>query len=110
MPIGSMNAPLQFIHLVQYTLHKYLDDFVIVFIDDILIFSRTVAEHAEHLQLIFQRLKEKQVYTKASKCLIHVLKLEFLGQWIMTKGVTPVQEKLKIVHEWETPTSGKDIW
>ena len=77
---GVTNAPLQFMHLVQDIFLKYLDDVGIVFIDGILIFSRTTAKHVEHLRLIFQRLKELQIYAKASKCQIHVPQLEFLGQ------------------------------
>ena len=93
-------------HLVQDILHKYLDEFVIVFIDDILMFAHTTEEHIETLKLIFQRLNKQHIYTKASKCLLHVIKLEFLGQWIMTKGVTLTQAKLKVVCEWEIqPTS-----
>ena len=79
MPFGVTNAPSQFMHLVQDILRKYLDDFVIVFIDDILIFSRTIEEHCKHLRLVFQTLTEQHVYAKASKCLIHVQELEFFG-------------------------------
>ena len=109
MPFGVTNAPSQFMHLVQDILRKYLDDFVIVFIDDILIFSRTTEEHCKHLRLVFQKLTEQHIYAKASKCLIHVRELEFLGQWITTRGVAPVKGKLNAVREWETPTSVKDI-
>ena len=109
MPFGVTNAPSRFMHLVQDILRKYLDDFVIVFIDDILIFSRTTEEHCKHLRLVFQKLTEQHVYAKASKCLIHVQELEVLGQWITTRGVAPVKGKLNAVCEWETPTSVKDI-
>ena len=109
IPFGVTNALSQFMHLVQDILREYLDDFVIVFIDDILIFSWTTKEHCKHLRLVFQKLTEQPVYAKASKCLIHVRELEFLGQWITTRGVTPVKGKLNVVREWETPTSVKDI-
>ena len=109
MPFGVTNAPSQFMHLVQDILREYLDDFVIFFIDDILIFSHTIEEHCKHLRLVFQKLTEQHVYAKASKCLIHVQELEFLGQWITTKGVAPTKGKLNAVREWETPTSVKDI-
>ena len=109
MPFGVTNAPSQFIHLVQDILREYLDDFIIIFIDDILILSHITKEHSQHLMLIFQPLKEQYVYSKVAKCLIHVIELEFLGQWITTKGIAPVQTKVKAVHEWETPTSIKDI-
>ena len=58
MPFGVTNAPLQFMHLVQDVLHGYLDVFVVVFIDDILVYSRNTKEHAEHLRLIFERLRK----------------------------------------------------
>ena len=72
MPFGVTNSHSQFMHLVHDILYEYLDDFVIVFIDDILIFSRTTEEHRRHLRLVFQKLTEQHVYAKASKCLIHV--------------------------------------
>ena len=109
MSFGVTNTPSQFMHLVQDILRKYLDDFVIVFIDDILIFSRITKEHCKDLRLVFQKLTEQHVYAKASKCLIHVQELEFLGQWITTRGVAPVKGKLNVVRAWETPTSVKDI-
>ena len=96
-------------HLVQDILRKYLDDFVFVFIDDILMFSRTTEEHCKHLRLVFQKLTEQHIYAKASKCLIHVRELEFLGQWITMRGVAPVKGKLNAVREWEAPTNIKDI-
>ena len=72
MPFGVTNVPSQFMNLVQDILCEYLDDSVIVFINDILILSRTTTGHAEHLGIIFQPLKEQQICAKASKCLIHV--------------------------------------
>ena len=99
MPFGVIKAPSQFMHLVQDILWKYLDDFVIVFIDDILIFFRTTEEHCKHLRLVFQTLTKQHVYAKASKYLIHVRELEFLGQWITTRGVAPMKGKLNVVRE-----------
>ena len=103
MPFRITNAPSQFMHLVQDIIHKYLDDLVIVFIDDIMIFSWPTEEHAEHPRLVFQGLKEQQVYTKASKCLFHVQEL------VTTRGVAPMRATLNALHEKETPTSAKDI-
>ena len=96
-------------HLVQDILHEYLDDFVIILIDDILIFSPTTKEHCKHLRSAFQPLTEQRIYAKASKCLIHVQDLEFLGQWVTNRGVALVKGKLNVVREWETPTNVKDI-
>lgn len=96
-------------HLVQDILCKYLDNFFIIFIDDILIFPWTIEKHVEHLRLVFNRLKEQKIYAKASKCQIHVRKLELLGQWVTMKGAAPMKAKLQVVCEWQTPNSVKDI-
>ena len=109
MPFGVTNAPSQFMHLVQDVLHRYLDVFVVVFIDDILVYSRNTEEHAELLRLIFERLREHQLFAKASKCTLHVNEVEFLGQWITPEGVAPIAEKLRVVRDWEPLNSVKDV-
>ena len=96
-------------HLVQDVLHGYLDVFVVVFIDDILVYSRNTEEHAEHLRLIFERLRKHQLFAKASKCTLHVNEVEFLGQWITPEGAAPIAEKLRAVRDWEPPNSVKDV-
>ena len=68
MPFGLTNAPAVFMCLMNNVLHKYLDKFVVVFIDDILIYSKTKEEHEEHLKVILQVLREHQLYAKFSKC------------------------------------------
>ena len=96
-------------HLVQDVLHGYLDVFVVVFIDDILVYSRNTEEHAEHLSLIFDRLRQHQLFAKVSKCTLHVSEVEFLGQWITPEGAAPIEEKLRVVRDWEPPNSVKDV-
>ena len=86
MPFSVTNAPSQFMHLVQDVLHGYLDVFVVVFIDDILVYSRNTEEHAKHLRLIFERLREHQLFAKVSKCTLHVNEVEFLGPVDYTGG------------------------
>src|SRR3954454_20898493 len=68
MPFGLTNAPATFMHLMQQTLRRFLDDFVIVFIDDILIYSKTLEDHTQHLRQVLQVLQEKQLYAKLSEC------------------------------------------
>ena len=80
MPFGVTNALSQFMHLVQDVLHGYLDVFVVVFIDGILVYSRNTKEHAEHLRLIFERLSKHRLFGKASKCILHINKFEYFGQ------------------------------
>ena len=96
-------------HLVKDVLHGYLDVFVVVFIDDILVYSRNTEEHAEHLRLIFERLRKYQLFAKASKCTIHINEVEFLGQWITPEGAAPIAEKLRAGRDWEPPNSVKDV-
>ena len=98
MPFGVTSCHSRFTHLVQDIFVEYLDDFVVIFIDGILIFSRTTEEHREHLRLAFQRLMEQEIYAKASKCIIHMQELDFLGQWGTTKGAALVKSKLNVVH------------
>ena len=68
MPFGLTNAPAVFMCLMNNIMHKYLDKFVVVFIDDILIYSKTEAEHKEHLRIVLQELRDKQLFAKFSKC------------------------------------------
>lgn len=79
MPFGVTNAPLQFMLWVQDVLHGYLDIFVVVCIDDILVYSNNTMEHAKHLRLIFERLRKDQLFSKASNCTLHINAVEFLG-------------------------------
>ena len=95
-------------HLFQDVLHGYLDVFVVVFIDDILVYSRNSEEHAEQLRLIFERLRKYQLFANASKCTLHINEVEFVGQWITQEGAAPIAEKLCVVCDWEPPTNAKD--
>ena len=109
MPFGVANAYLQFMHLVQDALHGYLDVFVVVFIDDILVYSKSIAKHAEHLRLIFERLRKQQLFAKASKCTLHVSEVEFMDQWITLESFTLIVEKLHVMRYWDPLKSGKDV-
>ena len=106
VPFGVTNAPAQFMNMMNDLLHDFLDEFVLVFLDDILVFSRSMEEHAEHLRRIFQRLRENKLYAKASKCEMARTTVDFLGQHVTPAGMSPMEQKLRAVREWETP---KDI-
>ena len=82
MPFGLTNAPVAFMDLMNRVFHEYLDHFVIVFIDDILIFSKSMEEHEEHLRIVFQILREKKLYAKFKKCEFWLDQVVFLGHVI----------------------------
>ena len=79
MPFGVTNAPSQFIHVVNGVLARYLDVFVLVFLDNILVYSRTMEEHAKHLQKVFAALRKHYLFAKPSKCSIMVKEVGFFG-------------------------------
>src|ERR1700730_19084195 len=101
MPFGLTNAPATFMHLMQQTFRKFLDDFVIVFIDDILIYSKTLEDHYKHLRLVLQVLRDKQLYAKLSKCDFFQSEISFLGHVINQYGIKmePATSVPKNVHE-----------
>ena len=110
MPFGLTNAPAQFMSMMNGLLGDYLDRFVLIFLNDILIYSATVQEHAEHLRKVLQVLREQQLYSKASKCEIYKYSVEFLGQQICSGGMMPTEAKLKAVRDWAKPQNVRDIW
>ena len=79
MPFGVTNAPSQFMNMMNDVLSDYLDDFVLVFLDDILVYSHTVEIHAEQLRKVLEALRQHQLFAKASKCSIMEQEVEFLG-------------------------------
>ena len=87
----------------------YLDVFVVIFIDDILIFSKTEEEHEEHLRLVLQRLREHQLYAKFSKCEFWIDEVPFLGHVISQGGIAVDPSKVKDVLKWETPQTVKEV-
>ena len=99
MPFGLTNAPAQFMSMMNDLLGDYLDRFVLIFLDDILIYSANIQEHGEHLRKVLQVLREQQLYAKASKCEIYKHSVEFLGQQICGGGMTPTEAKLKAVRD-----------
>ncbi|XP_043721172.1 uncharacterized mitochondrial protein AtMg00860-like [Telopea speciosissima] len=87
-----------------------LDKFVIVFIDDILIYSKNTEEHSQHLRMVLQRLGEKKFYAKFSKCEFWLPQVAFLGHIVSKKGIEVDPGKVKAVLEWEPPKNVGEIW
>ncbi|GJW21050.1 putative reverse transcriptase domain-containing protein [Tanacetum coccineum] len=109
MPFGLTNTPAVFMNLMNRVCKPYLDKFVIVFIDDILIYSRDEKEHEEHLKTILELLKKEELYAKFSKCefLIHTVK--FLGHVIDSSGIHVDPTKIEAVKNWASPTTPSEI-
>jgi hypothetical protein len=105
MSFGLTNAPAVFMNTMSRVFHDYLDQFTVVFIDDILIYSKTSEEHKEHLRKVLERLRSKKLYAKLDKCKFWLDSVSFLGYVISRKGVAVDSEKLKVVVEWTRPTS-----
>jgi ribonuclease HI len=109
MPFGLTNAPAVFMDLMNRVCKPYLDKFVIVFIDDILIYSCSKEEHAEHLKAILTLLREEKLYAKFSKCDFWIEKVQFLGHVINSKGIHVDPAKIEAVKNWASPTSPTKI-
>lgn len=109
LPMGLTNAPATFMHLMNQIFRPYLDQFVIVFLDDVLIYSRTLAEHRRHVRLALDVLRNHQLYAKESKCEFFRDHIDFLGHRIDRDGVHMMEDKVRAIREWPTPTSVDDV-
>nr|KYP56224.1 Transposon Ty3-I Gag-Pol polyprotein [Cajanus cajan] len=109
MPFGVTNAPAVFMDYMNRIFRPFLDKFVVVFIDDILIYSRTRGEHEEHLRTELEILKAKQLYAKLSKCESWLDEVKFLGDVIAAEGIAVDPAKVESVLQWERPRSVTDI-
>ena len=105
MPFRLTNAPAAFMDLMNRVFSTYLDKFVIIFIDDILVYSGNPEEHAKHLQTEFQILRERQLYAKFSKCQFLLDKVAFLGHVISAEGISVDPQKIEAIVNWKPPTN-----
>jgi hypothetical protein len=109
MPFGLTNAPAYFMYLMSKVFMEYLDRFVVVFIDDILVFSQNDEEHEEHLRLVLQKLREHQLYAKFSKCDFWLKEVSFLGHIITEGGIAVDPSKVKAVLDWNPPKNVVEV-
>ena len=96
---GLTNAPVAFMNLMNSIFHDCLDKFVLVFIDDILIYSKNEEEYQRHLEIVLQRLREHKLYGKLSKCAFYQKEIQYLGHIISAQGIAVDPSKIKAIKE-----------
>jgi hypothetical protein len=109
LPFGLTNAPATFMHLMHQALRPLLDECALVFLDDILIYSKTLEEHQQHVRRVLDALREQKLYAKESKCEFFKHEVEFLGHRVGRDGVRMMEDKVEAIREWPTPRSVRDV-
>ncbi|KAJ0914905.1 putative nucleotidyltransferase, Ribonuclease H [Helianthus annuus] len=109
MPFGMTNAPAVFMDLMNRVCKPYLDKFVIVFIDDILIYSKSQEEHEQHLRLVLELLRNEQLYAKFSKCDFWLREVHFLGHVVNKDGIHVDPAKIDSIKDWPTPKTPTEV-
>ena len=109
MPFGLTNAPATFMDLMNRVFHLYLDQFVVVFIDDILVYSNDAQEHENHLRIVLQTLRENKLFAKLSKCDFWLKEVSFLGHIVSTEGIRVDPLKIEAVMNWKPPRNVTEV-
>jgi hypothetical protein len=109
MSFGLTNAPAYFMYLMNSVFMPELDKFVVVFIDNILVYSKNEDKHTEHLHIVLQQLRDHRLYAKLSKCEFWLREIKFLGHTISQNGISVDPEKVQEVMDWKPPTTVRQI-
>ena len=109
MPFGLMNAPAVFMDLMNLVIQTYIDQFIVVFIDDIVVYSNTREEHATHLRIILQTLKEHQLFAKQEKYDFWMTEMKFLGHVVSQEGILVDPAKVDTILQWQRPKNVMEI-
>ena len=109
LPMGLTNAPATFQHLMHQTFRDLLDRCVLVFLDDIVIYSSTLEQHEQDVRAVLSRLQQNQLFAKKSKCELFMHEIEFLGHHVGRDGLRVMADKVKAVQEWPTPRNASEV-
>ena len=109
LPFGLTNAPASFMTLMNDVFRNELDKFVIVYLDDILVYSRTWEEHLKHIRVVLTKLREQRLYGKISNCEFGIQEVEYLGHILQPSGIRVDPHKTSIIKQWPTPTCKKHV-
>lgn len=109
LPFGLTNAPATFMTLMHDIFRPYLDDFIVIYLDDILVFSKTKEDHIQHLRTVLEVLRKHQLYAKLSKCDFLKTEVDFLGHVVTPEGIKMDPKKLTAIQDWPQPTNLKEV-
>ena len=109
LPMGLCNSPGVFMALMNDTFREYLDKFVLVFLDDIIVYSDTLEDHERHLRLALQRLREQRLCAKLSKSALCHTEVEFLGHYVGRDGLRVMEDKIEAVRDWPVPATMREL-
>ncbi|CAH1428386.1 unnamed protein product [Lactuca virosa] len=109
MRFGLTNAPATFMDLMNRVCRPFLENFVIVFIDHILVYSRSKEEHSQHLRRVLETLRAEKMYAKFSKCEFWIRRVDFLGHVVSEEGIHVDPSKIKAIEDWSTPKTPTEI-
>ena len=109
LPFGLTNAPATFMHLMHSIFREQLDDFIVIFLDDILVYSRDLEAHVSHVRKTFEILRQHSLYAKVSKCEFFKTSVHYLGHVVSDHGLSPDPAKVRAVKQWKVPTNVSEV-
>ena len=109
MPFGLTNAPTAFMDLMNRVFRPYVDQFVVVFLDDILIYSKDRESHETHFRVVLETLRQEQLYVKLSECEFWLNEVSFLGHVVSKEGIRVDPKKIEVVVEWKPPRNVTEV-